>query len=89
MRQINRGRGEGRGRGRGIEEGGGGGGGGNNINIFSNKENVYEKITYSTKDLVVICLVTPSVLRRISIFILLIKWSFYTTSETHLGIKIV
>ena len=34
-------------------------------------------------------LITPSVLRRLSIFILLIICRFYSVSETHVGIKTV
>ena len=34
-------------------------------------------------------LLTPSLLGRIFILILLIIWRFYTASETHVGIKIV
>ena len=32
---------------------------------------------------------TPSVLGRVFIFILLIIWRFYTASETHVGIEMV
>ena len=37
----------------------------------------------------ILCYLTPSVLERISIFILLIIYRLYTVSEAHVWIKIV